>query len=56
MTEPLYHTDAYLKEFDAVVTAVEATPSRLTAPRFIRAAVASPTTRARSRMARRRGR
>jgi len=23
MTEPLYHTDAYLKEFDAVVTAVE---------------------------------
>jgi len=24
MTEPLYHTDAYLKEFDAVVTAVEA--------------------------------
>lgn len=24
MTEPLYHTDAYLKEFDAVVTAVDA--------------------------------
>ena len=23
MTEPLYHTDAYLREFDAVVTAVE---------------------------------
>ncbi len=23
MTEPLYHTDAYLKEFDAIVTAVE---------------------------------
>lgn len=23
MTEPLYHTDAYLKEFDAVVTAVD---------------------------------
>ena len=23
MTEPLYHTDAYLKEFDALVTAVE---------------------------------
>ena len=23
MTDPLYHTDAYLKEFDAVVTAVE---------------------------------
>lgn len=23
MTEPLYHTDAYLKEFDAIVTAVD---------------------------------
>ena len=23
MTEPLYHTDAYVKEFDATVTAVD---------------------------------
>ena len=34
MTELLYQTDSYLREFDAVVAAAEATPCCWTAPAF----------------------
>ncbi len=42
MTELLYHTDSYLKEFDAVMRLSGRKRLRLTKPRSIPAAAASP--------------
>ena len=49
MTDLLYQTDSYLREFDAMVVAVDAEAGRvaLDRRRFIRVAAGSPTTRGR---------
>lgn len=41
MTDALYHTDAYLKEFDATITAVDGSKVALDRTAFTRAAAAS---------------